>query len=154
MIWQSVNFGRKILICTCPQQRSCFFFCLISLSPLFKLLHVKVYHPLAVPQHTARCWHANSKIPTHNNIKKWLLLLLSQESCSALGVGGLITTFITDHWGQWTIRFRSYRLRNHIGMKNATQTFLRIFFSYCGDLLVIFIKRLLFTSSLVSLKYF
>lgn len=48
MIWQSVNFGRKILICTCPQQRSGFFFCLISLSLLFKLLHEKVYHPLAV----------------------------------------------------------------------------------------------------------
>lgn len=76
------------------------FLCDLSLSPLFKLLHVKVYHPLAVPQHTACCWHATSETPTHNNIKKQLLLLLSQESCSALGVGGSITTFVTDHPGQ------------------------------------------------------
>lgn len=140
MIWQSVNFGRKILICTCPQQRSrfffFFFFCLISLSPLFKLLHVKVYHPLAVPQHKACCWRATSETSTHNNIKKRLLLLLSQESYSALGVGGSITAF-----------------RNHRGVQNAIQIPVRTYFHLVEIYSFLsLLKRLLFTYSLIPLK--
>lgn len=109
MIWQSANFGRKFLICTCPQRRSNFFFCLIS--PLFKLLHVKVHRPWAVPQHRACCWRATSQTPTHNNIKRRALLLLSQESCSASGAGGSITTFVTDQPAQWTALFLELRMK-------------------------------------------
>lgn len=127
---------------------------LASLSPLFKLPHEKAYHPLAVPQHTARCWHATSETPTHNNIKKQLLLLPSQESCSALGVGGSITTSITDRPGQRTIRFWGYRLRNRRGMQNAPPNASEELFLYCRDLFVTLLKRLLFTSRLVSLQCF
>lgn len=123
----------------------------LSLSLLFKLLHEKVYHPLAVP-HTqsaagmqpvklqpittsrnncCSCYHKNPV-----QLLGWAQSQPLQQITQAkeILVFGATDEEITEGWKH----------------PNTSEEL----FSSCGDLIVILLKNVLLTSGLISLKYF